>query len=72
MDRIGKYEELYTKYEMSESRSTKSKEQEAIEAQSVVKENEIRTLKIKLSKEREKVKYLEEKLTLMEKAQGSN
>ena len=62
MDRIGKYEELYSKYVMSESRSTKSEEQEAIEAESVVKDNEIRTLKIKLSKEREKVKYLEEKL----------
>ena len=52
---------------MSESRSTKSEEQEAIEAESVVKENEIRTLKIKLNKEREKVKYVEEKLALMEK-----
>ena len=67
MDRIEKYEELYTKYVMSESRSVKSEEQEAVEAELVVKDNEIRTLKMKLSKEREKVKYLDEKLALMEK-----
>ena len=51
---------------MSESRSTRSIEQEAIEAESAVKENEIRILRIKLSKEREKLKYLDEKLALME------
>ena len=45
MDRIVKHEELYNKYVMSESHSTKSEEQEAIEAELVVKDNEIRTLK---------------------------
>ena len=67
MDRIGKYEDLYNKYVMSKSHLTKSVEQEAVEAELVVKENEIWILRIKLSKEREKLKYLDEKLALMEK-----
>ena len=52
---------------MSESRSMRFVEQEAVEAESTVKENEIRILRIKLDKESEKMKYLDEKLASMKK-----
>ena len=59
MDRIGKYEDLYNKYVMLENHSTRSEDQEAVEAEFVVMENEMKILRIKLGKEREKVKYLD-------------
>jgi predicted RNase H-like nuclease (RuvC/YqgF family) len=72
--RIGKYEDLNKKYMKLESRSTrivkeesKRKGFEAVEAELAIKENEIKIMRIKLDKEREKVKYLEEKLAAMEK-----
>jgi chromosome segregation ATPase len=74
MDRIGKYEDLNKKYMELESRSTgiakeesKRKGFEAVEAELTVKKNEIKVMRIKFDKEREKVKYLDEKLAVMEK-----
>jgi len=74
MDRIGKYEDLNKKYMELVSRSTgiakeesKRKGFEGIEAELAVKKNEIKVMRIKLDKEREKVKYLDEKLAAMEK-----
>ena len=67
MDRIEKYEDLYKKHVMSESHSTRSEKGEAIEAELAFKGEEIKTLRTKLDKEREKVKHLDEKLAVMEK-----
>jgi len=72
MDRIGKYEDLNKKYMDLESRSIeiakeKSKVFEVVEVELAVKKNEIKVIRIKLDKEREKMKYLDEKLTAMEK-----
>jgi hypothetical protein len=74
MDRIGKYEDLNKKYIELESRSigiakeeSKRKGFEAVETKLTVKKNEIKVMRIKLDKEREKVKYLDEKLAAMEK-----
>jgi chromosome segregation protein len=74
MDRIGKYENLNKKYMELESRSmgianeeSKRKGFEAVEIELAVKKNEIKVMRIKLDKEREKVKYLDEKLAAMEK-----
>ena len=49
-----------------------SVKEEAVEAELTIKENEIRTLRTKLGKEREKVKHLDKKLALIENTQGSN
>jgi hypothetical protein len=67
MDRIEKYEELYKKYVMSESRLAELVKNEVGEAELVNKEDEIRTLKMKLDKERVKIKHQGEKLALIEK-----
>jgi len=74
MDRIRKYEELNKKYIELESRSmgivkekSKRKGFEVIETELAVKKNEIKVMRIKLDKEHEKVKYLDEKLAAMEK-----
>jgi chromosome segregation ATPase len=73
MDRIGKYEDLNNKYMELGSRSmgiakeSKRKGFEDIETELAVKKNEIKFMRIKLDKEREKVKYLDEKLAAMEK-----
>ena len=74
MDRIGKYEDLNKKYMELESRSTgiakeesKRKGFEGVKAELTVKKNEIKVMMKKLDKEREKVKYLDEKLATMEK-----
>ena len=67
MDRIGKYEDLYNKYVMLDSHSTGSVKEEVVEAELAVKENEIKIPRIKLNKKRGKVKYLDEKLAVMEK-----
>jgi LmbE family N-acetylglucosaminyl deacetylase len=74
MDRIGKYEDLNKKYMELESHSmgiakeeSKRKGFEAIETELAVKKNEITFMRIKLDMEREKVKYLDEKLAAMEK-----
>jgi len=77
MDRIAKHEDLNKKYMELESRSMgiakeerKRKGFEAVETKLAVKKKEIKVMRIKLDKEREKVKYLDEKLVAMEKAQG--
>jgi len=74
MDRIGKYEDLNKKYMDLESRSTeitkeesKRKVFEAVEGELTIKKNEIKVMRIKLGKEHEKMKYLDEKLAAMEK-----
>jgi chromosome segregation ATPase len=74
MDKIGKYEDLNKKYVELESclmgfakEESKRKGFEAVEAELTVKKNEIKVLRIKLDKENEKVKYLDEKLAAMEK-----
>ena len=74
MDIIGKYEELSKRYvEMKsqlielEKEESKKKGVEVVEAELVAKRNELKVLRIKLYKEREKVKYLDEKLETMEK-----
>jgi LmbE family N-acetylglucosaminyl deacetylase len=74
MDRIGKYEDLNKKYMELETRSmgiakeeSKRKRFEAVETELGVKKNGIKVMRIKLDKEREKVKYLDEKLAAMEK-----
>jgi chromosome segregation ATPase len=72
MDRIGNYEDLNKRYMELESHSmgiakeeSKRKDFEATEL--AIKKNEIKVMRIKLDKEREKVKYLDEKLVAMEK-----
>jgi predicted nuclease with TOPRIM domain len=80
MDRIGKYEDLNKKYMELESRLTgiaKEKSErkgfEAVKVELAVKKNEIKVMRIKLDKKREKVKYLDKKLAAMKKkTQGSN
>jgi hypothetical protein len=74
MDRIGKYEDLNKKYMELEScpmgiakEESKRKGFEVVEIELTVKNNEIKVIRIKLDKEREKVKYLDEKLAVMEK-----
>jgi hypothetical protein len=74
MDRIGKYEDLNKKYMEFESRSmgiakekSKRKGFKAVETELAVKKNEIKVMRIKLDKERGKMKYLDEKLAAMEK-----
>jgi len=74
MDRIGKYEDLNKKYMELESCSmgiakeeSKRKGLEAVETELAVKKNEIKFMRIKLDKECEKVKYLDEKLAAIEK-----
>ena len=73
MDRIGKYEDLNKKYMELEScsmgivKESKRRGFEDVEAELAVKKNEIKVMRIKLDKEREKVKYLDEKLVAMEK-----
>jgi len=74
LDRIEKYDELNKKYMMIESRlaelqefERKGKEEEVVKADLAVKKNEIRMLKVKFDKEREKVKQLTEKLEVSEK-----
>jgi len=74
MDRIGKYEDLNKKYMELESplmgiakEENKRKGFEAIETELAVMKNEIKFMRIKLDKECEKVKYLDEKLVAMEK-----
>ena len=74
MDIIGKYEELSKRYvEMKsqlielEKEESKKKGVEVVEAELVAKRNELKVLRIKLYKEREKVKYLDEKLATIEK-----
>jgi len=74
MDRIGKYEDLNKKYMELESRSTgiakeesKRKGFEGVKAELAVKKNEIKVMRIKLDKEYEKMKYLDEKLVVMKK-----
>ena len=48
-------------------KESKRKGFEGVEAESTIKKNEIKVMKIKLDKECEKVKYLDEKLAIMEK-----
>jgi predicted RNase H-like nuclease (RuvC/YqgF family) len=74
MDKIGKYEDLNKKYMELErclagiaKEESKRKGFEAVEAELAFKKNEIKVLRIKLGKEREKVKYLDKKLAAMEK-----
>jgi chromosome segregation ATPase len=74
MDRIGKYEDLNKKYMKLESHSmgiakeeSKRRGFEGVEAELVVKKNEIKVMRIKLDKKHEKVKYLDEKLVAIEK-----
>jgi IS4 transposase len=74
MDMIRKYEDLNKKYMELESRSTgiakeesKRKGFEGVEAELTVKKNEIKVMRIKLDKEREKMKHSDEKLATMEK-----
>jgi hypothetical protein len=74
MDRIGKYEDLNKKYMELESRSTgiakeesKRKGFEGVKVELAVKKNEIKVMRIKLDKEHEKMKYLDEKLVVMKK-----
>ena len=72
MDIIVKYEDLYKQYVVLNSCMTKSTKEEAVEAELAVKEEEIKILRTKLGKEREKVKHLDKKLALIENTQGSN
>ena len=74
LDRIERYDELNKKYVMMESRlvelqefERKGKEEELVKADLVAKKNEIRMLKVKFDKEREKVKQLTERLKASEK-----
>ena len=46
---------------------SKRKDFEAVETELAIKKNEIKVMRIKLDKEHEKVKYLDEKLAAMEK-----
>ena len=52
---------------MVTAKESKRKDFEAVEAELTVKKNEIKVIRIKLDKEREKVKYLDEKLAAMGK-----
>jgi chromosome segregation ATPase len=74
LDQIEKYEELNKKYMMIESRlaelqefERKGKEEEVFKADLAAKKIEIRTLKLKFDKEREKVKQLTKRLEVSEK-----
>jgi chromosome segregation ATPase len=74
LDRIEKYDELNKKYMMRESRlaelqefKRKGNEEEVLKADLAAKKIEIRTLKVKFDKEREKVKQLTKKLEISEK-----
>ncbi|KAL3592250.1 hypothetical protein D5086_010890 [Populus alba] len=74
LDRIEKYDELNKKYVMIESQlaelqysKRKGKEEEVVKTELATKKNEIRMLKAKLDKERERVKQLTEKWEASEK-----
>ena len=74
LDRIEKYDELNKKYVMRESRlaelqefERKGNEEEVLKADLAAKKIEIRTLKVKFDKEREKVKQLTKRLEVSEK-----
>ena len=74
LDRIEKYDELNKKYMMRESRlaelqefERKGNEEEVLKADLAAKKIEIRMLKVKFDKEREKVKQLTKKLEVSEK-----
>jgi len=74
LDRIEKYDELNKKYITRESRlaelqefKRKGNEEEALKADLAAKKNEIRMLKVKFDKEREKVKQLTNRLEVSEK-----
>ena len=74
LDRIEKYDELNKKYMMRESRlaelqefERKGNEEEVLKADLAAKKIEIRTLKVKFDKEREKVKQLTNRLEVSEK-----
>ena len=74
LDRIEKYDELNKKYMMIESRlaelqefERKGNEEEVLKADLAAKKVEIRMLKVKLDKEREKVKQLTKRLEVSEK-----
>ena len=74
LDRIEKYDELNKKYMMTESRlaelqefERKGNEEEVLKADLAAKKVEIRMLKVKLDKEREKVKQLTKRLEVSEK-----
>ena len=64
MDRIRKYEDLDKRYMELESERGGF---EDVKAELAVKKNEIRFMRIKLDKEREKSRHLGEKLIAMEK-----
>ena len=64
MDRIRKYEDLDKRYMELESERGGF---EDVKAELAVKKNEIRCMRIKLDKEREKSRHLDEKLIAMEK-----
>jgi hypothetical protein len=74
LDRIEKHDELNKKYMMRESRlaelqefERKGNEEEVLKAELAAKKIEIRTLKVKFDKEREKVKQLTKRLEVSEK-----
>jgi chromosome segregation ATPase len=74
LDQIEKYDELNKRYMMRESRlaelqefERKGNEEEVLKADLAAKKIEIRTLKVKFDKEREKVKQLTKKLEVSEK-----
>ena len=74
LNQIERYDELNKKYVMMESRlaelqefERKGKEEELVRADLVAKKNEIRMLKVKFDKEREKAKQLTEKWEASEK-----
>jgi hypothetical protein len=74
LDRIEKYDELNKKYMMIESRlaelqefERKGNEEEVLKADLAAKKIEIRMLKVKFDKEREKVKQLTNRLEVSEK-----
>ena len=64
MDRIRKYEDLNKKYMELESERGGF---EDVKAELAAKRNEIKVMRIKFDKEREKSKYLDEKLVATEK-----
>ena len=73
LDRIEKYDELNKKYITRESRlaelqefKRKGNEEEVLKADLAAKKIEVRTLKVKFDKEREKVKQLTKKLEVSE------
>jgi chromosome segregation ATPase len=74
LDQIEKYDELNKRYMKRESRlaelqefERKGNEEEVLKADLAAKKIEIRTLKVKFDKEREKVKQLTKKLEVSEK-----